>query len=72
MGLPVEAFGAGIAAVVSLALKISWKGMLADCRLPEDKEAGETTTKMKEWIVAEQYRDDEHEWSYRVTTKFCL
>lgn len=62
----LEAFGAGTAAVVSPVRKISWKGNLVDCGLPADKEAGEIATKMKNWIEARQYGDDEHEWSYRI------
>lgn len=65
-GRLIEAFGAGTAAVVSPVRKISWKGNLVMCGLREDQEAGEIAQKMKDWIEARQYGDDEHEWSYKV------
>lgn len=65
-GRLLEAFGAGTAAVVSPVRNISWKGNLVDCGLKLDQEAGTTTQKMKDWIEARQYGDDEHEWSYVV------
>lgn len=62
----LEAFGAGTAAVVSPVRNISWKGELVSCGLKAEEEAGEIATKMKEWIEARQYGDEEHEWSYVV------
>jgi branched-chain amino acid aminotransferase len=65
-GRLLEAFGAGTAAVVSPVRKISWKGEMVECGLREDQEAGEIAMKMKLWIEAIQYGDDEHEWSHVV------
>ncbi|KAF7931447.1 uncharacterized protein EAE98_002629 [Botrytis deweyae] len=65
-GRLLEAFGAGTAAVVSPVRNISWKGNLVECGLRPDQEAGEIALKMKEWIEARQYGDEEHEWSYVV------
>ncbi|RFU35372.1 hypothetical protein B7463_g958, partial [Scytalidium lignicola] len=65
-GRLLEAFGAGTAAVVSPVRNISWKGELVSCGLKPDEEAGEIAMKMKEWIEARQYGDEEHEWSYVV------
>ena len=65
-GRLLEAFGAGTAAVVSPVRNISWKGELVDCGLKADKEAGPIAQKMKDWIEARQYGDEEHEWSYIV------
>lgn len=62
-GRLIEAFGAGTAAIVSPVRKISWKGKLINCGLREDQEAGEIATKMKDWMEARQYGDDEHPWS---------
>ncbi|KAH0544077.1 branched-chain-amino-acid transaminase bat2 [Glutinoglossum americanum] len=63
-GRLLEAFGAGTAAVVSPVRRISWKGRLVDCGLKEGEEAGEITSRMKDWIEGRQYGDEEHEWSY--------
>lgn len=63
-GRLLEAFGAGTAAIVSPIRSISWKGELVDCGLSEHEESGEIALKMKEWIEAIQYGDEEHEWSY--------
>ncbi|KAK4242743.1 mitochondrial branched-chain-amino-acid aminotransferase [Achaetomium macrosporum] len=63
-GRLIEAFGAGTAAIVSPVRAISWKGKLVQCGLKEHEESGEIATKMKNWIEARQYGDDEHEWSY--------
>jgi branched-chain amino acid aminotransferase len=63
-GRLIEAFGAGTAAIVSPVRCISWKGKLVNCGLQEHEESGEIATKMKNWIEARQYGDDEHEWSY--------
>lgn len=65
-GRLLEAFGAGTAAIVSPVRKISWKGKLVQCGLKEDQEAGEIATRMKDWIEARQYGDDEHPWSHVV------
>ncbi|KAF1984749.1 branched-chain-amino-acid aminotransferase [Aulographum hederae CBS 113979] len=61
-GRMIEVFGAGTAAVVSPVRKISWKGRLVECGLPEGEEAGELTMRMKNWIEGIQYGDEEHEW----------
>ncbi|KAI1141812.1 branched-chain-amino-acid aminotransferase [Hypoxylon sp. FL0543] len=63
-GRLMEVFGAGTAAIVSPVRKISWKGKLVDCGLSENEESGEVATKMKNWIEARQYGDEEHEWSH--------
>ncbi|KAK6956764.1 branched-chain-amino-acid transaminase bat2 [Daldinia eschscholtzii] len=63
-GRLIEVFGAGTAAVVSPVRKISWKGKLVDCGLAENEESGEVANKMKTWIEARQYGDEEHEWSH--------
>lgn len=65
-GRLVEAFGAGTAAIVSPVRKIEWKGKLVDCSLRDDEESGEIALRMKEWIEAIQYGEEEHEWSHRV------
>jgi len=65
-GRLLEAFGAGTAAVVSPVRNISWKGNLVDCGLKSGEEAGPIAQKMKDWIEARQYGDEEHEWSYVV------
>ncbi len=62
-GRMIEAFGAGTAAVVSPIRKISWRGQLVNCGLKEDEESGEVALKMKNWIEARQYGDEEHAWS---------
>ncbi|KAI1842019.1 hypothetical protein JX266_011774 [Neoarthrinium moseri] len=63
-GRLMEAFGAGTAAIVSPVRKISWKGNLVDCGLSDQEESGEIALRMKGWIEARQYGDEEHEWSY--------
>ncbi|KAK2626193.1 hypothetical protein QTJ16_004455 [Diplocarpon rosae] len=65
-GRLLEAFGAGTAAIVSPIRNISWKGDLVDCGLKTDEEAGPVALRMKDWIEARQYGDEEHEWSYVV------
>merc|ERR1712144_35592 len=65
-GRLLEAFGAGTAAIVSPVRNISWRGNLVDCGLKPEEEAGEIALRMKEWIEARQYGDEEHEWSYVV------
>lgn len=63
-GRLLEAFGAGTAAIVSPVRSISWKGQLVDCGLTENEESGEVATKMKQWMEARQYGEEEHEWSH--------
>ncbi|KAI0178602.1 branched-chain-amino-acid aminotransferase [Hypoxylon sp. FL1284] len=63
-GRLMEVFGAGTAAVVSPVRKISWKGNMVDCGLTENEESGEIAMRMKDWIEARQYGDEEHEWSH--------
>lgn len=65
-GRLLEAFGSGTAAIVAPVRNISYKGELVDCGLKQDQEAGEIALKMKNWIEAIQYGDEEHEWSYVV------
>lgn len=63
-GRLMEAFGSGTAAVVSPIRSISWKGQLVGCGLSDHEESGEIASRMKGWIEARQYGDEEHEWSY--------
>ncbi|KAK8130958.1 branched-chain-amino-acid aminotransferase protein [Apiospora sp. TS-2023a] len=63
-GRLMEAFGAGTAAIVSPVRTISWKGQAVDCGLSEHEESGEIALRMKGWIEARQYGDEEHEWSH--------
>ncbi|RYP15146.1 hypothetical protein DL765_005885 [Monosporascus sp. GIB2] len=63
-GRMIEVFGAGTAAIVSPVRKISWKGKLVDCGLSDHEESGEIAMRMKNWMEARQYGDEEHEWSY--------
>ncbi|CAI6097914.1 hypothetical protein V2G26_009084 [Clonostachys chloroleuca] len=63
-GRLLEAFGAGTAAIVSPIRKIAWKDETIDCGLKATEESGEIALKMKNWIEAIQYGDEEHEWSY--------
>jgi len=63
-GRLLEAFGAGTAAIVSPIRAISWKGDLVHCGLHPHEESGEIAARMKGWMEARQYGDDEHEWSY--------
>ncbi|KAH8904390.1 branched-chain-amino-acid aminotransferase [Coniochaeta sp. PMI_546] len=63
-GRLVEVFGAGTAAIVSPVRAISWKGKLVHCGLKDHEEAGEIALRMKNWMEAIQYGDEEHEWSY--------
>ncbi|KAI0427941.1 branched-chain amino acid aminotransferase [Xylaria sp. FL1042] len=63
-GRLMEVFGAGTAAIVSPVRTISWKGKPVDCGLSEHEESGEIALRMKGWIEARQYGDEEHEWSY--------
>ncbi|KAK4643390.1 branched-chain-amino-acid transaminase bat2 [Podospora bellae-mahoneyi] len=63
-GRLIEAFGAGTAAIVSPVRAISWKGQLVNCGLKDNEESGEIAMKMKEWMEARQYGDEESDWSY--------
>jgi len=63
-GRLIEAFGSGTAAIVSPVRSISWQGKIVDCGLQDHEESGEIATKMKNWMEARQYGDDEHEWSF--------
>ncbi|KAF4124371.1 branched-chain amino acid aminotransferase [Geosmithia morbida] len=63
-GRLLEAFGSGTAAIVSPIRKISWQGKLIDCGLKETEESGEVALRMKNWMEAIQYGDEEHPWSY--------
>lgn len=63
-GRLLEAFGAGTAAIVSPIRKIAWKDDTIDCGLKANEESGEIALKMKDWIEAIQYGDEQHEWSY--------
>jgi len=63
-GRLIEAFGSGTAAVVSPIRTISWRGKTVSCGLAENEETGEVATKMKQWIEARQYGDEEHQWSH--------
>ncbi|KAJ4393573.1 branched-chain-amino-acid transaminase bat2 [Gnomoniopsis smithogilvyi] len=63
-GRLLEAFGAGTAAIVAPVRNISWKGQLVDCGLTENEESGEVATKIKQWMEARQYGEEEHEWSH--------
>jgi branched-chain amino acid aminotransferase len=63
-GRLIEAFGAGTAAIVSPVRHISWKGKLVNCGLKDHEETGELTMRVKNWMEARQYGDEEHEWSY--------
>lgn len=65
-GRLVEAFGSGTAAIVSPVRKIAWKDKHVDCGLKETEESGETALRLKEWIEAIQYGEEEHEWSVRI------
>ena len=69
-GRLIEAFGAGTAAVVSPVRQIGWRGRMVDCGLGKGQEAGELTARIKEWIEAIQYGDQEHEWRYVVACFF--
>ncbi|GAO16316.1 hypothetical protein UVI_02017030 [Ustilaginoidea virens] len=65
-GRLVEAFGAGTAAIVSPIRTIAWKGKHVNCGLKETEESGETALRIKEWIEAIQYGEEEHEWSVKI------
>jgi branched-chain amino acid aminotransferase len=64
-GRLLEAFGAGTAAIVSPIRSISWRGKVVDCGLSPQEESGEIANRMKLWMEAIQYGDEEHEWSYK-------
>ena len=61
-GRMLEVFGAGTAAVVSPVRRISWKGRLISCGLPDDKEAGPIAQQMKDWIEGIQRGEGNHPW----------
>jgi branched-chain amino acid aminotransferase len=62
-GRLLEVFGSGTAAVVSPVRKISWRGRIVDCGLPEGEEAGPLALRMKNWIEGIQYGEEEdHPW----------
>lgn len=63
-GRLLEVFGSGTAVIVSPVRSIGWKGTMVDCGLKKHEESGEVATRMKDWIEARQYGEDEHEWSY--------
>ncbi|TKA80330.1 hypothetical protein B0A55_02206 [Friedmanniomyces simplex] len=66
-GRLLEVFGSGTAAVVSPVRSIGYQGRLIGCGLPEDKEVGEVTLRMKEWIEGIQYGEEEgHAWSWKI------
>ncbi|KAJ5633146.1 Aminotransferaseclass IV [Penicillium lividum] len=60
-----EVFGTGTAAVVSPIDSIRWEGRTISCGLSPVQELG-VATKMRKWIEARQYGEDEHEWSVLV------
>ncbi|KAI0477497.1 branched-chain amino acid aminotransferase [Xylariaceae sp. FL0804] len=62
-GRLMEVFGSGTAATVSPVRKISWRGDMIDCGISEFEESGELALRMKAWIEARQYGEEEHEWS---------
>ncbi|KAG7135785.1 Branched-chain-amino-acid aminotransferase like protein [Verticillium longisporum] len=65
-GRLIEAFGSGTAAIISPVRSIAWKGKTVSCGLSEAEESGEVALRMKGWIEARQYGDEEHEWSHVV------
>lgn len=65
-GRLLEAFGSGTAAIVSPVRTIAWKGKHVDCGLKENEESGEVALKIKAWMEAIQYGDEEHEWSVKL------
>lgn len=65
-GRLMEVFGAGTAAIVAPVRKIEWKNKMIDCGLKPDEEAGEVAMRMKNWIEAIQYGDEDHSWSWKM------
>ena len=61
-GRLMEVFGAGTAVVVSPVRRISWKGELVQCGLPDNEEVGPIAAQMKQWIEDIQYGDEPHIW----------
>ncbi|KAJ5652659.1 Aminotransferase class IV [Penicillium longicatenatum] len=59
-----EVFGTGTAAVVSPIGSIRWEGRVISCELSSVQEG--VATRMRKWIEARQYGEDEHEWSVLV------
>jgi branched-chain amino acid aminotransferase len=58
-----EVFGTGTAAVVSSVKSIRWNGRTIMCGVSAQ---WEVAAKMRGWIEARQYGEDEHEWSVLV------
>lgn len=56
-----EVFGTGTAAVISPVGSIRWKGRTITCGT-----SAQVAAKMRGWIEARQYGEDEHEWSVLV------
>lgn len=65
-GRLLEAFGSGTAAIVSPVRTIAWKGKQVDCGLKDSEESGEIALKIKTWMEAIQYGEEEHEWSVKL------
>lgn len=65
-GRMMEVFGSGTAAIVSPVRRISWRGRLVECGLPEHEECGPITQQIKDWIEGIQYGDEDHPWRYVV------
>lgn len=62
----LEVFGTGTAAVVSSVQSICCVGRTISCGMLDVQEIGELAVKMRGWVGARQYGDDEHEWSVLV------
>jgi branched-chain amino acid aminotransferase len=63
-----EVFGTGTAAIVSPIGSIRWEGRLISCGMSSLQEG--VATKMRQWIEARQYGEDEHEWSVLVDSAY--
>ena len=61
-GRLLEVFGAGTAAIVSPVRTINYRGENISCGLRADQEVGEIAGRMKGWIEAIQYGEEEHPW----------
>ncbi|KAI1616937.1 branched-chain amino acid aminotransferase [Exophiala viscosa] len=66
-GRLIEVFGAGTAAIVAPVRTIAWRDRSLNCGLKPNVEAGEIALKMKNWIEAIQYGDEDHPWSVKIT-----
>lgn len=66
-GRLLEVFGSGTAAIISPIRSISWNSKILNCGLKQNQEAGEVAHKMKTWIEARQYGDENHEWSHLIS-----